>query len=186
MRPFPIETKDDGSTGTILFWSIAASVLVIGFLLWLIYLKQTPGGGSSMASDSVLPAVNALLNALSACSLVTGFIFIRRGQVNIHRRFMLGALFFSALFLISYIAYHSTHGDTPFRGTGGIRPIYFFILISHILLTVIALPVILTTLFLALTGRFNAHRRIARITLPAWLYVSVTGVVIFLMLRFFN
>jgi len=184
MRPFPIETKDEGSPRTILFWSIAASALVIGFLLWLIYLKQTPG--SSLATESVLPALNALLNALSACSLLLGFIFIRKGQVNIHRRFMLGALLFSALFLISYIAYHSTHGDTPFRGTGIVRPIYFFILISHILLTVIALPVILTTLFLALTGRFKAHRRIARITLPAWLYVSVTGVVIFFMLRFFN
>jgi putative membrane protein len=186
MRPFPIETKDEGSPGTILFWSIFASALVIGFLLWLIYLKQTPGSTSPVTSGSVLPAVNALLNALSACSLVIGFIFIRKGQINIHRRFMLGALFFSALFLVSYIAYHSTHGDTPFRGTGAVRPIYFFILISHILLTVIALPVILTTLFLALTGRFNAHRRIARITLPAWLYVSVTGVVIFFMLRFFN
>jgi putative membrane protein len=186
MRPFPIETKDEGSPGTILFWSIAASALVIGFLLWLIYLKQTPGsGGGRISSDSVLPALNALLNALSACSLVAGFIFIRRGQLNLHRRFMTSALFFSALFLVSYIAYHSTHGDTPFRGTGAIRPVYFFILISHILLTVIALPVILTTLFLALTGRFAAHRRIARITLPAWLYVSVTGVVIFLMLRFF-
>jgi putative membrane protein len=186
MRPFPIESKDDGSSRTILFWSIITSALVIGFLLWLIYLKQTPGSSSGTASDSVLPAVNAMLNALSACSLVTGFIFIRRGQINLHRAFMLGALFFSALFLISYIAYHNTHGDTPFRGTGAVRPIYFFILISHILLTVVALPVILTTLFLALTGRFKAHRRIARITLPAWLYVSVTGVVIFFMLRFFN
>jgi putative membrane protein len=182
MRPFPIESKDNASPRTILFWSIIASTFVIGFLLWLIYLKPR----AATTSDSVLPAVNAMLNALSACSLVTGFIFIRRGQINLHRVFMLGALFFSALFLVSYIAYHSTHGDTPFRGTGIIRPIYFFILISHILLTVIALPVILTTLFLALTGRFSAHRRIARITLPAWLYVSVTGVVIFFMLRFFK
>jgi putative membrane protein len=186
MRPLSIESKDNDSPRTILFWSIIASALVIGFLLWLIYLKQPPGSSGSTASDSVLPAVNAMLNALSACSLVTGFIFIRRGQINLHRAFMLSALFFSALFLVSYIAYHSTHGDTPFRGTGVVRPIYFFILISHILLTVIALPVILTTLFLALTGRFSAHRRIARITLPAWLYVSVTGVVIFFMLRFFN
>jgi putative membrane protein len=187
MRPFPIESKDGESPRAILFWSIIASALVIGSLLWLIYLKQPPGGsGSAASSDSVLPAVNAMLNALSACSLVIGFIFIRRGQINLHRAFMLGALFFSALFLVSYIAYHSTHGDTPFRGTGVVRPIYFFILISHILLTVVALPVILTTLFLALTGRFNAHRRIARITLPAWLYISVTGIAIFFMLRVFN
>ena len=188
MRPFPIESKDGSGSGAILFWSIIASAFVIGFLLWLIYLKQTPGGGGSAAasSESVLPAVNAVLNTLSACSLIIGFIFIRRGQINIHRTFMLGALFFSALFLISYITYHSTHGDTPFRGTGFVRPIYFFILISHILLTVVALPVILTTVFLALTGRFRAHRRIARYTLPAWLYVSVTGVLIFFMLRVLN
>lgn len=186
MRPFPIESKDGESPRTILFWSIVASALVIGSLLWLIYLKQPAVSSATTTSDSVLPAVNAMLNALSACSLVIGFIFIRRGQLNLHRTFMLGALFFSALFLVSYIAYHSTHGDTPFRGTGLIRPIYFFILISHILLTVVALPVILTTLFLALTGRFSAHRRIARFTLPAWLYVSVTGVAIFFMLRFFN
>jgi putative membrane protein len=184
MKPFPIETKQSVSQRTVLVWSILVSASVIGFLLWLIYLKETPD--QMAASASVLPAVNATLNALSACSLVAGFVFIKRGQVHIHRGFMLGAFFFSALFLISYIAYHSTHGDTPFRGTGVIRPIYFLILISHILLTVIALPVILTTLFFALTGRFAAHRRIARIAFPAWLYVSVTGVVIFFMLRAFN
>lgn len=162
-------------------------MLVIGFLLWLIYFKETPvAAAAPVASGSILPAVNALLNGLSACSLVAGFLSIRRGQVGIHRRFMFGALFFSALFLISYIAYHSTHGDTPFRGTGIIRPIYFFILISHILLTVVALPIILTTLFLALTGRYGAHRRIARVTFPTWLYVSVTGVLIFFMLRIFS
>jgi putative membrane protein len=184
MKPFPIETKEGVNNKTVLLWSILFSASVIGFLLWLIYFKETPDRVA--ASSSVLPAVNALLNALSACSLIAGFIFIKRGRINIHRSFMLGALFFSALFLISYIAYHSTHGDTPFRGTGIVRPIYFFILISHILLTVIALPVILTTLFFALTGRFAAHRRIARITLPAWLYVSVTGVIIFFMLRTFG
>jgi putative membrane protein len=185
MKPFPIETKEGvNNYRTVLFWSILFSASVIAFLLWLIYFKETPDSVS--ASDSVLPAVNALLNALSACSLVAGFIFIRRGRINIHRSFMMGALFFSALFLISYIAYHSTHGDTPFRGTGIIRPIYFFILISHILLTVIALPVILTTLFFALTGRFAQHRRVARVAFPAWLYVSVTGVIIFLMLKAFG
>ncbi|MBA3765999.1 MAG: DUF420 domain-containing protein [Acidobacteria bacterium] len=184
MKPFPIETKEGVNNRTVLFWSVLFSASVIGFLLWLIYFKETPD--SVAASSSVLPAVNALLNALSACSLIAGFLFIKRGQINIHRTFMLGALFFSGLFLISYIVYHSTHGDTPFRGTGIIRPIYFFILISHILLTVVALPVILTTLFFALTGRFAAHRRVARITFPAWLYVSVTGVIIFFMLRAFS
>jgi putative membrane protein len=184
MRPLTIETKEAVSGRAILIWSSLISALVIGFLLWLIYVKESPD--RLLASGSMLPALNALLNALSACSLVAGFISIKRGRISTHRALMFGALFFSALFLISYIAYHSTHGDTPFRGTGFVRPIYFFILISHILLTAIALPVILTTLFFALTGRFAAHRRIARITFPAWLYISVTGVLIFFMLRAFS
>ncbi|HEX8141869.1 MAG TPA: DUF420 domain-containing protein [Pyrinomonadaceae bacterium] len=183
MNEFPLETKEIVSHRAILLWSIVISTLVIGFLLWLIYVKDAPGGLTS--SGSLLPALNALLNGLSACSLVAGFISIRRGRTSTHRKFMFGALFFSALFLISYIAYHSTHGDTPFKGTGPVRPIYFFILISHILLTVVALPVILTTLLFALTGKFAAHRRIARITFPAWLYISITGVLIFFMLRAF-
>ena len=186
MKSFQVEIKEtvSSSNRTVLLWSILISALVIGFLLWLIYFKETPRG--PLASQSVLPAINATLNALSACALVAGFVSIRRGRVNVHRRFMFAALFFSALFLISYIAYHSTHGDTPFRGTGIVRPVYFFILISHILLTVVALPFILTTLFLALTGRFAAHRRVARFTFPAWVYVSVTGVLIFFMLRAFG
>lgn len=179
-----VETKDSAGNRGILIWSSLISALVIGFLLWLIYIKETPD--KILASGSMLPALNALLNALSACSLVAGFISIKRRRINTHRAFMFGALFFSALFLISYIAYHSTHGDTPFQGTGLVRPVYFFILISHILLTAIALPIILTTLFLALTGRFSAHRRIARFTFPAWLYISVTGVLIFFMLRSFS
>ena len=184
MRPLTVETKEAISNRSILLWSTLISALVIGFLLWLIYLKETPD--RILTSASMLPALNALLNALSACSLVAGFISIRKGRINTHRKFMFGALFFSALFLISYITYHSAHGDTPFQGTGFIRPIYFFILISHILLTVVALPIILTTLFFALTGRFAAHRRIARVTFPAWLYISITGVLIFFMLRAFS
>jgi putative membrane protein len=184
MRPITVGTKEATSNRAILVWSSLISAIVIGFLLWLIYVKESPDG--LIASGSMLPALNALLNALSACSLVAGFISIKRGRVNTHRGFMFGALFFSALFLISYIAYHSTHGDTPFQGTGLVRPAYFFILISHILLTAIALPIILTTLFFALTGRFASHRRIARYTFPAWLYISVTGVLIFFMLRAFS
>ncbi|HEX8774945.1 MAG TPA: DUF420 domain-containing protein [Pyrinomonadaceae bacterium] len=184
MRPIAVGNKEETSNRAILVWSSLIGALVIGFLLWLIYVKESPD--RLTASGSMLPALNALLNALSACSLVAGFVSIKRGRVNTHRALMFGALFFSALFLISYIAYHSTHGDTPFQGTGMIRPVYFFILISHILLTAIALPIILATLFFALTGRFASHRRIARFTFPAWLYISVTGVLIFFMLRAFS
>jgi len=99
---------------------------------------------------------------------------------------MVSALVSSALFLITYVVYHNAHGDTPFQGAGLIRPIYFFILISHILLTTVALPLILVTFFFALTSKFDAHMKIARITLPAWLYVSVTGVLIFFLLKIFS
>lgn len=185
MKSFPVETKEAVSNRTVVIWSILLSTVVIGFLLWLIYFKESAGEGFA-ASVRLLPALNAALNALSACSLVAGFVSIRRGLVNTHRNFMFGALLFSALFLVSYILYHSAHGDTVFRGTGIIRPVYFFILISHILLTAVALPMILTTVFFALTGRFTAHRRLARFTFPAWLYISVTGVGIFFMLRAYS
>ena len=99
---------------------------------------------------------------------------------------MVAALVSSALFLITYVIYHNAHGDTPFQGAGFIRLIYFFILSSHILLTTVALPLILVTFFFALTSKFDAHRKIARITLPAWLYVSVTGVMIFFLLKIFS
>jgi putative membrane protein len=97
---------------------------------------------------------------------------------------MVAALVSSALFLITYVMYHNAHGDTAFQGAGFIRAIYFFILISHILLTTLALPVILVTFFFALTNKFDVHRKIARVTLPAWLYVCVTGVLIFLLKPF--
>jgi putative membrane protein len=105
---------------------------------------------------------------------------------GVHKRFMLAAFVASTLFLVSYVIYHSLHGDTPFQGVGVIRRVYFFILISHILLTTVALPLILITFAFALTGKFAAHRKIARFTLPAWLYVSVTGVLIFVFLRLFQ
>jgi putative membrane protein len=165
-------------------WSFLISGIIIGFLLWLIYIKGAPDQLST--ATSVFPAVNAFLNGLSASFLIAGYIAIRKRRVSIHKRFMLGALVSSALFLITYVTYHNAHGDTPFQGAGFIRLIYFFILISHILLTTVALPLILVTFFFALTSKFDAHRKIARLTLPAWLYVSVTGVMIFFLLKIFS
>ena len=98
---------------------------------------------------------------------------------------MLSALGFSAAFLVSYLIYHTFHGDTRFLGEGWIRPIYFFILISHVMLSAVMLPLILTSLYFAFSGRFNLHPKVARITLPIWLYVSITGVVVYLMLHQF-
>lgn len=99
---------------------------------------------------------------------------------------MLTAVATSALFLASYIVYHHYQGDTPFQGQGLVRPIYFFVLVSHILLSIVGLPLVLATLFFAATNRFDKHRRIARWTLPIWLYVSVTGVAVFFFLKIWN
>lgn len=161
-----------------------ASVAALAFLFWLIYFNQ--GGRTEVWGVKALPAVNALLNSASALCLVAGLVFIRSGNQDAHRKAMLGALVFSSLFLISYIVYHYAHGDTRFTGQGLVRPIYFFILISHVLLSIAALPLVLTTFFLALSGRFPIHRKVARVTLPLWLYVSVTGVVVFFMLRLYG
>ncbi len=161
------------------------SLAAIGFLFWLIYFNE---GVGSDTPDPVrfLPAVNASLNGLSASFLVAGFVAIRRGRIDRHRMAMVAAFVSSSLFLVSYVVYHALHGDTPFRGTGWIRPVYFFILISHIVLSVVVLPMVFTTFFFSLTRQFRRHRRIARWTLPLWLYVSVTGVLVFALLKVFN
>jgi putative membrane protein len=137
---------------------------------------------------SVLPHVNAFLNATSGVFLLAGFYFIRKRDVDAHRRCMLTAFIASSVFLISYLTYHSLRayyfhiGPTRFLGQGLIRPVYFTILISHTILAVVIAPFILVTLARALKRRFSDHRRIARWTYPIWLYVSVTGVFVYLML----
>ncbi len=131
---------------------------------------------------SSLPTLNAFLNGASALLLTAGFLFIRSRQIPAHRACMVAAFFTSIAFLTSYLIYHAHHGSTPFPGTGWIRPVYFGILISHTALAVLIVPLVLRTLFLALRSRWESHRRIARWTLPLWLYVSVTGVVIYWML----
>lgn len=129
-----------------------------------------------------LPALNATLNAVAAGWLVLGYVLIRRGRRRAHRAAMLAACATSALFLASYLVYHSQAGSRPFTGQGWIRPVYFTILVSHIVLAAAVLPLALVTLVRGLRARYDHHRRLARITLPVWLYVSVTGVVVYLML----
>lgn len=162
---------------------LTVSAVAVGFLFWLVY-----GSGGGIRPDALtwLPGLNALLNSLCALCLVVGVAHIRAGRQETHRRFMLAALLCSTLFLISYIVHHALHGDTRFLGQGAIRPVYFFILISHVLLSIIVLPMVLTTAFLALTARFPVHRKVARWTLPLWLYVSVTGVAVFLLQKLFS
>jgi len=129
-----------------------------------------------------LPALNATLNAASAVLLLCGYTAIRRGKRQLHKKCMLGALTASALFLTSYVIYHANTGSRPFEGQGGIRFVYFAILITHVVLAAAILPLALVTTARGLRSQFGRHVRIARWTLPVWLYVSVTGVVIYLML----
>jgi putative membrane protein len=129
-----------------------------------------------------LPAVNATLNGLSAIFILTGYVLIRRGHRELHKRCMLTALVTSSLFLVSYVVYHANAGSRPFPGTGVARAIYFAILITHVILAAAILPLALTTTARGLRAQYTRHVAIARWTLPIWLYVSVTGVVIYLML----
>jgi putative membrane protein len=129
-----------------------------------------------------LPALNAILNATAAVFLSAGYMQIRRGRIEVHKRFMLAALTTSALFLISYLVYHANTGSRPFPGDGGVRLVYFTILITHVVLAAVILPLALITVSRGLRAQYDRHVRIARWTLPLWIYVSVTGVVIYLML----
>jgi uncharacterized membrane protein YozB (DUF420 family) len=129
-----------------------------------------------------LPALNATLNAISFVLLVTGYYFIRRRQWRRHRACMIAALVMSGLFLTSYVIYHAQVGSVPFRGTGWIRTVYFAVLIPHVILAAGMVPPILVTVSRGLSAKYDTHRRIARWTLPLWLYVSITGVIVYLML----
>ena len=133
-------------------------------------------------SVSSLPVVNASLNALATILLLCGYVAIRRRKIQVHRALMLSAFVTSVLFLISYVIYHAHVGSRPFPGRGAIRTVYFTILISHIVLAAVIPPLAAVTLWQALRSRFERHVRIARWTLPLWLYVSVTGIVVYWML----
>jgi putative membrane protein len=129
-----------------------------------------------------LPALNAILNATSAGLLALGYVLIRRGRRDAHQQVMQAALACSALFLASYLTYHAQVGSVRFQGQGPIRAVYFAILISHTILAIVIVPMVLVTFVRARRGRFDRHRAIARVTLPLWAYVSVTGVVVYWML----
>ena len=135
-----------------------------------------------MVPLSFLPTLNALLNSTSAVLLVTGYFFIRRKRVAAHKACMVSAFVVSALFLASYVYYHVHHGSTPFPGRGWVRGVYFAILVPHVILAAAILPLALVTLYRAWKKDFDRHRRLARWTLPVWLFVSVSGVVIYWML----
>jgi uncharacterized membrane protein YozB (DUF420 family) len=131
---------------------------------------------------SLFPAINASLNGTSALLLATGRVFIARGKMAAHRACMIAAVTASSLFLVSYLYYHAHVGSVRFKGQGWVRPVYFSILTTHTILAAIIVPLVILTLSRGLRGRFDRHRAVARWTFPLWMYVSITGVVIYLML----
>jgi uncharacterized membrane protein YozB (DUF420 family) len=133
-------------------------------------------------TTSDLPALNAILNATAATLLIAGYLFIRRGRIQAHRRCMLAAFAVSTLFLVSYLTYHAQVGSRRYAGTGAMRTVYLTILFTHTVLAALVPPLAIVTLWRALHERFDRHVAIARWTLPVWIYVSVTGVIVYVML----
>lgn len=164
-------------------WAIAIAVSAVACLLliWIIYIKDQPDGGKE--SLLFLPGLNAILNAASAFCLVRGFMEIKRGRVRKHMRWMFSAFGCSTIFLISYVLHHYLHGDSQFPQDNGLRPIYLTVLATHIVTSIVALPLILMTFYAALTAKLTLHKRLAKFTFPMWMYVSVTGVVVYLFLK---
>ena len=161
-------------------WNAAVSTVAVAFIAYILRRDASPGGSVDL---SFVPALNAVFNALSAACLVAGYVAIRRRAVQVHRFCMVTAFALSAVFLVGYLAYHYVHGDTRYAGTGTGRTVYLLVLASHVLLSVTVVPGALTSFYFALTRQLERHRRLNRVFLPIWLYVSVTGVVIYFMLR---
>ncbi|PJB13006.1 MAG: DUF420 domain-containing protein [Flavobacteriales bacterium CG_4_9_14_3_um_filter_40_17] len=136
----------------------------------------------NVASLSFLPPIYATLNGFTALILIAAFIAIKNKNIQLHERLMRFAMLLSALFLVMYVAYHMTSDPTPFGGEGAVKTIYYFILITHIILSIAIIPMVLISFVRALNKHFPSHRKIAKITLPIWLYVAVTGVVVYLMI----
>ncbi len=162
---------------------LAISGAATAFLFWLIYIHPAAASSTQYA---FLPAMNAVFNGLAAIALLIGFTFIRARRIAAHRASMITAFVFSTLFLVGYIFHHALHGDVRYPLHAAYRTFYLWLLASHIILAVIALPLVLVTFFFSLSGRFPQHRKVARWTFPLWLYVSITGVITYAMLRLAN
>ncbi len=168
-------------TGPAIAAILCISAAATLFLFWLIYVH--PASDTASVRLAFLPALNAVLNGLSATALLIGFTFIRARRIPAHRASMITAFVFSTLFLVSYILHHALHGDVRYPAHAALRSVYLPLLASHIVLATVTLPLVLVTFYFSLTGRFPQHRRIARWTFPLWLYVSITGVITYVMLR---
>ncbi len=173
-RPIDLTPKQFGATNALV------TLAAMSFLVWLVYFHEGSGGASRAAS---LPAINAILNGTSAVLISVGLWAIKQRRRTLHMQLMFAAFASSSLFLVNYIYYHFSHGDTHFAGQGVVRPIYFTVLISHVLLSVVTFPMILTSFYLGLSNRLAIHRRLSKWTWAGWMYVSVTGVVVYFMLH---
>lgn len=165
---------------TFFVWNAVVSTAAVAFIAFILRRDATPSGTVDL---SFVPALNAVFNGLSAACLVAGWLAIRRKDVQVHRFCMVAAFALSAVFLVGYLAYHYVHGDTKYAGTGLGRTLYLLVLASHVILSITVVPGALTSFYFAFTRQFDRHRRLNRVFLPIWLYVSVTGVVIYFLLR---
>ncbi len=152
--------------------------LGVAFVIYLLPSQGAPGG------PSVLATLNACLNATASLCLILGFVFIKRRNIAAHRRAMLSAFGLSCMFLLTYLMHHAQVGSVPFRGVGAIRTVYFALLVPHIILAAVVVPLALLTIYRGWTTRIEQHRKVARVTLPIWMYVSVSGVALYFMLYF--
>ncbi|MBX3212349.1 MAG: DUF420 domain-containing protein [Labilithrix sp.] len=164
------------------FWIVngVVSVLALSLLAYLLLLRQGAGDKTSLA---FMPAVNATFNGAAAVLLVLAVAAIKEKKVARHQKLMLAAFASSAFFLVGYLAYHYVHGDTRYPGTGGLRIAYLALLASHVILSIPVVPMCLAAFYFAFRRRFVTHKKITKVLFPIWLYVSVTGVLVFFMLR---
>lgn len=172
----PILAKNDKRARLLI---ILASVIVFGAVV-LLGRVQVPVGGAF--DIHIFAKINAIINSIVSVLLIAGFVSVRQKKYALHRNIMLTAIVLSVVFLVSYICHHLFAGDTKFGGVGAIRYFYFTILITHIFLAAIILPFILFTAYRASIAEYSRHKRLARLTWPVWLYVSVTGVLVYLMI----
>jgi putative membrane protein len=175
MLPPSIKKNDSLARG--LIYTAALVVFAAVVLLSRIKIDVQPG-----FDIHIFAKINAVINSLVAFLLLAGWLAVKKGNYRLHKKVMLSAIILSTLFLVSYICHHLLSGDTKYGGSGAIRYVYFFILITHIFLAAVILPFILFTAYRALVAEWPAHRKLARLTWPVWFYVSVTGVIVYLMI----
>ncbi len=180
--PLPAPGTPDASADRRFFlFNAVLSAAALSLLAYLLVLRH--GAVTTGTDVSFLPGVNASLNALAATLLVCGYVAIRRKNWRVHRFFMVAAFAASSLFLVSYLVYHAVHGDTRYAGTGPLRTVYLSVLASHVVLSATVVPLALTAFWFAYRRQFARHRRVTRVLWPIWLYVSLTGVAIYFLLR---